>query len=173
MVQILQTESIILREFTQSDVDEMAPIYSDEEVMKYIGLGGAVGRDGTERMIASFRESYKSKGFGIWGCEDKSSGKLIGHCGFNTLPDGLTEIAYLLDKPFWGKGLATSVSIQTLNYGFNVLNFSEVVALAYPQNAASVRIMQKLGMKHCGIKSYFGKDFVFYKTGKESLEVNS
>ncbi len=169
MGQILQTDRILLREFDLSDIDDMALMYSDEEVMKYIGLGGPVDSTGTERMIKGFIESYRVRGFGIWGCVDKSTGRLIGHCGFNLLPDKLTEIAYLFDKPFWGKGFATSISAQVLDYGFNRLGLDEVVALAYPENTASIRVMQKIGMSPSGSRSYFGREFVFYTIEKNSV----
>ena len=168
----IKTSDTFLRKFTPEDLPVMSRIYADEVVMKYIGRGGAVDERATEQMLKAFMKSYEMNGFGIWACVDRMSGKIIGHCGFNVLPvTGDIEIAYLLDKPYWGKGIATSIALETLQYGFNELKLNKIVALAYPQNIASIRVIEKLGMNHEGIKEFFGIGFSFFSK-QNSLEKN-
>lgn len=77
----------------------MSPIYGDDEVMKHIGSRRrGMSPAETKRMLEHFIENYETDGFGIWACVMNYTGELIGHCGFNTLPDGMVEIAYLFDK---------------------------------------------------------------------------
>jgi len=158
----IETKDVFLRKFTDDDLPAMSRMYADEDVMKYIGLGGAVDENATRQMLSAFIRSYKIKGFGIWGCVDKLTGELIGHCGFNTLPDGNIEIAYLLDKPYWGRGIATSIALETLKYGTENLGLEKIVALAYPQNVASIRVIEKIGLIYLGEKEYFGRKFSFF-----------
>lgn len=161
---IAESDSVYLREFTADDLPVMQKIYADNEVMKYIGLGGAVSERESERMIRAFMRSYEMNGFGIWACIEKATGNLIGHCGFNILPGGRDiEIAYLLDSRYWGKGIATSIASATLNYGFKMLKLNEIVALAYPENKASVRVIEKIGLTYEGEKEYFGRIFSFFR----------
>lgn len=166
----IQTEGLQLREFTISDATVIGRIYADEEVMRYIGRGGAVDEAVTEQMLNAFIRSYEENGFGIWACVDKSSGKIIGHCGFNILPvTGDIEIAYLLDKPYWGKGIATSIAEETLRYGFEELKLKKIVALAYPENLASIRVIEKLGLNYDGRKEFFGIIFSFFSKESQLL----
>lgn len=168
----INTSDTYLRKFIPEDLPVMSKIYADEDVMKYIGRGGAVDERATEQMLKAFMNSYERNGFGIWACVDKQSGKIIGHCGFNVLPvTGDIEIAYLLDKPYWGKGIATSIALESLQYGFDELKLNKIVALAYPQNIASIRVIEKLGMNHEGIKEFFGMGFSFFSK-QSSLEKN-
>ncbi len=158
----IETNDVFLRKFVLDDLPAMSRMYADEDVMRYIGLGGPVDENAARQMISAFMRSYDTKGFGIWGCVEKSTGELIGHCGFNTLPDGNIEIAYLLDKPYWGKGIATSIALETLRYGTENLGLEKIVALAYPQNIASIRVIEKIGLIYLGEKEYFGRKFSFF-----------
>jgi ribosomal-protein-alanine N-acetyltransferase len=113
-------------------------------------------------MLESFIKSYEKNNFGYWACIEKSTGNIIGHCGLGILPDGKFEIAYLIDKPYWGKGITTAIAKETLRYGFETLRLKEIVAIAYPQNIASTRVMEKIGLEPSGEREYFGKRFTFY-----------
>jgi len=167
-MKILETERMFLRRFIENDIERLSEIYSDEEVMRYIGRGGILNKEQTKKGIDTWiNKIYDELGFGIWALIDKESDLLIGHCGFNKLPqnDGV-EIAYLLAKDFWRKGLATEISQETLKFGFEKLNLGRIVALAYPQNIPSINIIKKLGMKPKGEKIFFERKFRFFVIDK-------
>jgi RimJ/RimL family protein N-acetyltransferase len=163
-MKILETESLYLREYKGSDLESLAGIYSDEEVMKYIGRGGIVSIEQTQKGIDGWRNKYYPDwGFGIWALIEKENDLLIGHCGFNILKENSeVEIAYLLAKEYWGKGYATEISRAAPDYGFTDLNLSRIVALAYPENIASINVIHKLGMKLDGEEEFFGKKFLYF-----------
>lgn len=165
-MKIIESDRLFLREFLPDDVERMSEIYSDEDVMKYIGRGGAADKAQTELMINAFIRSYDLNSFGIWGIVRKNSDALIGHCGFNILPNSEIEIAYLLAKQYWRKGYATEISKATLEYGFDKLKLKKIVALAYPQNISSANVIKKLGMKPDGVKEFFGKIFLYFSISK-------
>jgi len=165
---IIETERMYLREFVDEDLNKLSEIYADEEVMKYIGKGGRLDSEQSKKIIEAWtKKYYKQYGFGIWAVIDKESNSLIGHCGFNVLKDGSEiEIAYLLEKKYWGKGFATEISKATLLYGFEKLKLKRIVALAYPENIQSVNVINKLGMKPEGERIFFDTKFLFFSKEK-------
>lgn len=170
----IRNEIVHLREFTLEDADAMSLIYANDEVMKHIGgRRRGVSAAETKRMLEVFIENYETDGFGIWACVKNDTGELIGHCGFNTLPDGMVEIAYLLDKRYWGKGIATGIAGLTLAEGFRTFGLSQIVALAYPDNTASLRVLEKIGMRYTGKQTYYGKSFCFFSRYNDEDELDS
>jgi ribosomal-protein-alanine N-acetyltransferase len=163
-MKIIETERLYLREFTETDLERLYEIYSDAKVMKYIGKGEALSEEQTRKIINAWtKKYYKQYGFGIWALINKENDTLIGHCGFNWLQDNSDiEIAYLLSKEYWGKGMATEISKATLQYGFDSLNLKRIIALSYPENYSSIRVIEKLGMKPQGLKTLFGVKFLFF-----------
>ena len=89
---------------------------------------------------------------GVYAVEEKSSGKLIGHCGVRGLPDGRNEILYAFCETAWGKGYATEAGKAVLeNHSFRPL-----IAVSYPQNNGSIGVIKKLGFRHVGQEEMFG-----------------
>lgn len=162
---IIESQRLFLRNFTLKDVDKMSEIYSDDAVMKYIGRGGKANREQTQQMIEAFIKSYQKNGFGIYALIEKESDELTGHCGFNRLPNDEIEIAYLIEKKNWRKGYATEISAATLQYGFEKIRLNRIVALAYPENTASIKVINKIGMKQEGEIEFFGKMFLYFGIG--------
>ncbi len=76
---------------------------------------------------------------------DKASGAAIGHCGLDLL-EPLGEVAYLIDRPFWGRGLATEAVTTAIAFGFEHLGLQRIIAISEPENPASMRVMAKSGM---------------------------
>lgn len=163
---ILETGRLFLREFKEEDSGRMSELYSDEEVMKYIGRGGVISAEQTRNNLDYFRKFRSDNGFGIWAVINKENNLVCGHCGFNRITDdnktSYIEIAYLLARDQWGKGLATEIAKATLAYGFEKLNLNKISALAYPENTPSINVIKKLGMKSEGEKNFFGKKFLFF-----------
>ncbi len=163
---ILETQRLLLRELEESDLDALAEIYGNAEVMRYIGNGVTFSREQTLGSIKRWREYQKQKGFSNWAVIEKASGLLTGKCGFNEIPGNDIEISYLFAKAHWGKGIATEISKAVLEYGFNVVGLERVVALAYPQNIASIKVIEKLGMQFEQEAEYWGIKLMKYSIDK-------
>lgn len=159
---VLETARLLLREWTLEDVDRFAEIYADPEVMRFVGNYRPRNREETiARKMKSIRH-YAEHGFGMWAVVEKSSGLVIGRAGLETLDDDV-EVAWLLDKPWWGKGLATEAARASVGYGFAVLELRRIVAAAIPENEASINVMRKLGMTPCGTREAAGRTMVVYE----------
>lgn len=146
----LETQCLILREFSHEDLHQLAPILANPKVMKFSPTG-ILSVSQVQAKIDSFITSYKEFGFGKWAVIFKESDQLIGYCGIAVEKIDKVderEIGYRLDPEFWGRGLATEAVTTTLQYGFEQLKFPYILGIVERDNVASVRVLKKLGMKY-------------------------
>ena len=153
--------------FTLDDLDVLASIFEKPNVMKYLGLEGQpVSREETEIALISIIKSWELHGFGRWAVVSKESGKLIGCAGFRAYED-IAEFFYLIDDPHWGKGLATEIALACLDFGFNVRHFKKIIAFIRPQNIASLKVMEKIGVRFIQETTIFGVSVLQYEILRE------
>lgn len=167
-MQEIETARLYLRQFTPNDLDDLYRIYSNSEVMKYIGKGVRT-RAETETAIYNILKHWEQNNFGMWALLHKIDRKMIGRCGLCLLdktPE--IELGYTLDKVYWNQGLATEASFASLNYGFAILNLERIVAIARPENIASQRVMQKVGFKYENNARYYETDVVYYSRSRST-----
>jgi ribosomal-protein-alanine N-acetyltransferase len=90
---------------------------------------------------------WQEHGYGWWAAELREIQELIGWCGLQFLPEFVkTEVAYLLSKPYWGKGLGTETARAAVQFGFETLELESILAIVHIDNAASRHVIEKLGM---------------------------
>src|SRR5215218_8516337 len=140
---VLETERLVLRRLTMADLDDLAVLYADPEVRRYFPDGirtHAQTRAELEWIIDVYYGRY---GYGLWATVLKETGAFIGRCGL--LPweiDGRTEVevAYLLDREHWGRGLATEAARAIVQHAFATLPVDRLICLIDPGNEASRRV---------------------------------
>ncbi|HEX8369920.1 MAG TPA: GNAT family N-acetyltransferase [Pyrinomonadaceae bacterium] len=163
-MKILETERLILREWTPDDAPAMFEICRDAEVMRYIGTGKPYKTlDEAEKFLDWAVEYQKEKGFCRWAAIEKSSGKIVGSCGFaytHEMPEA--ELGYLFGREVWGKGFATEAARAVLNYGFEKLGFREIIAITDLENTASQRVLEKIGFTQRGVEKIDDEDNLIY-----------
>ena len=156
VVMRIETPRLIIRELEPGDLDRLAAIYADPEVMRFIGKGGPLARERAERAIERERANHAERGYGEGATVLRETGEMIGVSGLIVWPDidgaQELEVAYLLDRPWWGRGLATEVAGAISDFAIDELGRERVVSCIYPENAASIRVAEKIGMR-------FEKDF--------------
>ena len=139
-----------------NDEEAVARMYSDIDVMRYVGGGGTIPKEHVLKSIERWIEYQSKFGFSNWAVVKNDDNKFTGMCGFNWLPDNSDiEISYTFDKPYWGKGYATEIAGGTLKYGFEKLGLKRVAGLVYPQNLQSIKVLKKIGMKYEKDVSYW------------------
>jgi ribosomal-protein-alanine N-acetyltransferase len=167
VIKILETERLYLREFVPKDLDALARMYSDIDVMRYIGRGETFSREQTKKSITSWKGYYTKHGFANWAVVRKDGDLLIGKCGFSWLPDNSDiELSYLLAKHSWGFGYVTEIAKAALEYGFGKLKLKRIAAIVYPGNTASIRVLEKLGMKYEREVFFHGAKLLLYSSLK-------
>ncbi len=146
-MQILETSRLILREFSDEDVDALALVLSDRETMRF--YPAPYDRRGVQEWIARNRRRYAENGHGLWGMILKETGDLIGDCGLAVQSvDGRNEveIGYHVRRDLWGQGLATEAARACRDFGFARLKVERLISLIRPENLPSRRVAEKNGM---------------------------
>jgi RimJ/RimL family protein N-acetyltransferase len=164
----IETARLQLRHFTLDDFDDLFRIYSDPEVMRYLSLRT---KEQTQASLCKHIQHWQEHNFGMYAVIDKESGKMIGRCGLGFLDNTPeVELGYVFDKSYWNMGLATEASKATLNYGFEEIKLDRIVAIAKPENIASVRVIQKIGMKYEKDAHFYNVDVVYYAVSREEWQ---
>ena len=147
---LIETARLLLRAPTVEDLDALAAMFADEEVMRYIGAGGALGRDRARATLEREIAHHAERGWGEWITVERASGRTIGLCGLILWPDidgaEELEVAYLLARNAWGQGFATEAAGAIRDRA--VAMGRVPVSLIYPDNAASIRVAEKNGMSY-------------------------
>jgi len=166
MKPILQTDKLILREFIESDYQDLCEILQDKEVMY------AYEHSFSDDEVKKWREKliyghYKKHGFGLWAVVHKETNEILGQCGL-TIQDlngeEYLEIGYLFKKKHWHKGYATEAAMGCKKYAFEKLNAQKVYSIIRDNNIASQNVAKRIGMEITGtvIKHYYNMDIKHY-----------
>ncbi|MFN6570287.1 GNAT family N-acetyltransferase [Dendronalium sp. ChiSLP03b] len=161
----LETQRLILRDLQPNDVHQLAPILANPRVMEFSPTG-ILSASQIQAKIDSFITSYKTLGFGKWAVIFKETNQLIGSCGIAIVQiDNVNEreIGYRLDPEFWGQGLATEAASATIQYGFEQLKFPYIFGIVKRANIASVRVLEKLGMRYERGTIFHGVEMDIYR----------
>lgn len=167
---MIETARLIIRPFTLADLDALAALRADEEVMRYIHTVPQT-REVVRERIARFTKQHDERGFAQWAVTDKETDALLGWCGMGYLDDTPPniEIGYGLGVPHWGKGYATEAARACLRYGFEELNIPIIAAVALPENSASRHVMEKCGLKYLRDGFHWGVDVAYYEIRREDF----
>ncbi len=167
----IATERTVLRLPTINDLDDLAVIFGNPQVMKYLDIEcKPLTREQTENALVSIINGWKKNGFGRWAIISKEDNKLIGLAGFRRHED-IAELFYILDEPYWGKGLATEIASEVLKVGFERHKFSRIIAMTRPKNTASRRVLDKLRMSFLGELEIYGISAVQYEMTEEDYQL--
>ena len=151
MTLVVETERLVLRQWTESDLDPFTSLCSDPEVMQWIADGSRRTRLECAAAIQRFRTGWDDRGFDLFAVDLKRDRQFVGFCGLSIptfLPEVLpaVEIGWRLARSHWGNGFATEAAKVSLRYGFDNLGLDEIISIHQIGNDASARIMHKIGM---------------------------
>jgi len=165
---MLETERLILRPLVEADVDAIYAMRSDADVMRFIRE--PQNRVESANWIELVSSRWQNERIGFCAMIEKSSGDFAGWCGLWQLKEtGETEVGYAVAKEFWGKGYAPEAALEFLNYAFKSLQFEKIVAVAQPENQASRRVMEKLGMRYDYTDEFYAHQLVHYSITREEF----
>jgi ribosomal-protein-alanine N-acetyltransferase len=147
----IETPRLRLRPFTPADTEDHRRLYADPEVTRFLGRGPTAPGEvpaRSARVLAEFVAHWSERGFGPWAVIDRASGQLIGQCGLRHWPviDDI-ELLYAVARPYWGRGLVTEAARAALAHGFREVGLRRVVAVTWPDHAASRAVIARLGMR--------------------------
>jgi RimJ/RimL family protein N-acetyltransferase len=157
----LETDRLLLRAFTDDDVDNLVALDSDPAVMRFINGGRATPRDEVVEQVLSRFLWYQEQpsGYGFWAAEEKDTGAFIGWFHLRPDPDvgdpAEPELGYRLMRTAWGRGYATEGSRALIDWAFVHQGARRVWAAAMALNVGSWRVMEKAGMRH--VRTFWGE----------------
>jgi ribosomal-protein-alanine N-acetyltransferase len=149
-MQPIETSRLVLRDLVDDDAAFIFELVNDPAWLRYIGDKGVRDLDGARAYIANGpHASYARFGFGLWRIELKETGTPIGLCGLlkrDTLDD--VDIGYALLPRFGGQGYAFEAAEATWRQARDVLRLPRLVAIVSPDNQASIKLLEKLGLRY-------------------------
>jgi RimJ/RimL family protein N-acetyltransferase len=171
MKTILETKRLKLRELAESDLDFMAEMLANADVMRYYPkrLTRELSADWIARQVAR----YKSDGYGLWLAEQRDTGVPVGQIGLvRQTVNGVeeTEVGYLIHRPFWRHGFASEGARACRDYGFATLRKPRVIALVMPDNLASQGVAKNLDMEVVGHAPHNGHEHLVFAVANPNAE---
>jgi RimJ/RimL family protein N-acetyltransferase len=164
---VLRTERLRLRPRTMADLDACLAMDLDPEVHRFIYLDGAPDpKRHRARLRARIAGGWPPRG-GIWAVEWRTTPGFLGWCGLFPLEDsGLIEIGYRYLRSAWGRGVGTEAGRAVLDHGFRDLAIDPIVAVTHPDNLASQRLLEKIGLQSRGNACHYGHSLRFYRLAR-------
>jgi [ribosomal protein S5]-alanine N-acetyltransferase len=160
---ILETSRLRLATWSREEWAELRPLATDPQVVRYINAGQPLPDERIQEFVTRQCGHWEKSRFCMWKLLPRESDELIGFCGLQPLPETTEiEIGWWLAPARWGKGLATEAARLAMAYGFEEARLDRIVAVAHPANRASLRVMEKLGMKFEKETVHRGFDVVLY-----------
>lgn len=147
-IPLLLTERLRLRAIEASDLDAFAAMHANPEVMRFLGAGRPRTREETWDTMAAMRGQWALRGYGVFALERREAPGFIGRAGIlhpGAWPE--PELAYGLDQPWWGKGLALEAAVAIRNWAFASFPFPRMISYVRPANVRSVGILKALGAR--------------------------
>lgn len=167
----IATNRLILRPLRREDFEPYARIMGAREVGYWFPKGDGYTREESEKSLNAILKHWDKHDFGIWGIVDKANGALIGRCGLNMIDEtSEVEVDFVLAPNSWGRGYATEAAKAALAYGFQKLKLQNIIGLAKPENTASRRVIEKIGMQFKRNTEYWGITCAYYAISKAYYE---
>ena len=148
---MIETDRLILRTWRESDLQQMLTINQDPKVMEY--FPGLQDLEATTNFITKVNNHFDKPGYSLYATTRKDTSEFIGFIGllianFEAHFTPATEIGWRLSSKHWDKGFATEGAQAVLNHAFRELKIPEIVSFTAEGNAQSIKVMQKIGLRH-------------------------
>jgi [ribosomal protein S5]-alanine N-acetyltransferase len=169
-VPTLETPRMRLLPWQENDWLQLKPIAQDPEVMRYISNGQPWPDERIREFVARQVACFEARSFCLWRLIDKGTQDMIGFCGLQPLAETQDiEIGWWLARAWWGKGLATEAAREAMRDAFERAGLHRVVAVAQPENLASIHVMEKLSMRFERETTHRGFRVVLYAIDRQML----
>ncbi len=171
---VLATARFYLRRMSFEDLDYLAALMADSEVMRH--FPGALTRDESEAWIDRQLGRYTKDGCGYWLAIEKSSLQTVGQVGvLMTEVDGAVEpaLGYIIDRKFWRRRVASETAAACVEWVFAETEYPRVITLIRPENKASQAVARKIGMVDQGQTRFAGLDHIVFSIDRPVRETES
>ena len=171
---LFETEHLYCRPFKQTDFNFFYKLYSDKKVMKFIPLEETTEKKIDETEIKNifnyFIQHQKTFRYSQWAAFEKGTNEFVGRIGLNNHGKYAPEAGYIIRQKFWNKNYATESLKGIIKWVFSMTNINEIIAIAIKNNEASLRVMEKAGMKYAKHFQEVNLTFVMYNFKRPDTE---
>ncbi len=142
----IETPHLLLRGWTPDDAGALFDILQEEDILRYFPNPAPPSREKVGNYISRQLANWEQFGYGHWAVVTREDDQVAGWCGLEHLAElNETEVAYLLSKRVWGRGFATEAARAAVRFGFETAGLEQIIGLVHPENAGSVRVLEKCG----------------------------
>jgi RimJ/RimL family protein N-acetyltransferase len=169
VVPTIETPRLRLRAIEETDLERWSAVMADERTVRYVG-GSVLGREEVWRRLLSSRGLWAMYGYGYWAAERKEDGVMVAQVGFADFKremtpsiEGLPEAGWIVAPDAWGQGVASEALGACLDWADRTLGPREIVAIIDHENAASIRVADKLGFTAREEAIYKGEPILLFR----------
>ena len=158
----IETARLRLRPFRSTDLDALAPMQADPDVMRFIGNGQPRDRATSVQTIERYIAAWQH-GFSMWAVETLDDATFVGRCGLwflDNTPE--VEVGYSFGKAWWGHGYATEAARASVRFGMETAQLPHIAGITYPENVASRRVLEKCDLRYQGMATFYGVHATYY-----------
>lgn len=165
---LFETARFTVRDLTPDDAEDFFAIFGDAEVMRFLGSGDLdpypdIEYAGRALRAIERRRTDDPQPLRMYACEERETGRMPATVGLTVVPgDTEIEVYYQVARSAWGRGIATEVARGMSEHAMSALGLDRVVAYVFPENPASRRVVEKLGMRYEGRRPYEGNDLDYF-----------
>ncbi|MDX1582802.1 MAG: GNAT family protein [Thermoanaerobaculia bacterium] len=148
----LETDRLILRSLTESDVTRMTELAGDWDIAaRTLSLPHPYDEADAREFLERARERQNSGEGATFGIVERTSGRFIGCCGIELVKiHRCGELGYWIGKPYWNRGFASEAVGRLISWSFSTLGIEKITARVFDGNHASSRVLKKVGMEREG-----------------------
>jgi ribosomal-protein-alanine N-acetyltransferase len=159
------TDRLRLQPVTTADTDVLLAMWTDPAVRKYLWDDVVINRGRAAAVVDASVAGAVERGYGLWLVSLRATGQAVGFVGFrpSELGDSDPELLFGLLPAWWHQGLATEAAQAVLRFGFDTLGFDRVVAATDAANEASVRVLERVGLRLVRRGPLHGLDTLFFE----------
>lgn len=162
----IETDRLLLRRFTDEDLDDFVALHSDPEVTRFIR---PLDRAEAEERLRRDELEWRERGYGMLALVDKGSGELLGRGGLKYWPQfEETELGWALLRRVWDHGYATEAGQACVEWAFSELGLPYVTAMINRENRRSIAVAERLGLSPARDDVLLGEPVVVYAVQRRS-----
>jgi ribosomal-protein-alanine N-acetyltransferase len=157
------SKRLMLRPIRREEVLALHGIWIEESVRRFLWDGLIVPLKETEAIVERSQRLFQERGYGLWGVREFGGDELVGFAGYwHFRTSSSLELLFGVKSGQWNRGIATESAQSLIRYGFETLHFQTIHASTDFANAASIRVLEKLGMSLRQREIVDGLDTLFY-----------
>ena len=155
----LETKNLLLRRMHSADASALFKVLADDEVTEFYDDDAITDISQASDQIEAWENGFKNKGCIRWGITSKEEGYIIGSCGFYGFHTRYkrASIGYELARNYWRHGIMTEALSAVINFGFDEMELNRIEAVVMPENASSIKMLDKLGFRKEGLLEEYEK----------------